>query len=82
MLRSRGEHPVRLEASAGHQVVNEDANVRFIPPKHEWRLSSNAPYGVDSGGESLGCRLFVARRPVDLPRQEKPRNSVCFERGR
>ncbi len=36
--------------------------------------------GVRSGHETLPRRLLVARGPVDLAREEEPRQRACLER--
>ena len=72
MLGARGEHAIRLEASLGDQVVDEDADVRLVAPQLERRLASaRAMRRVDPGDESLRRGLFVAGRAVDLPGEKQ-----------
>src|SRR6202022_2641100 len=40
------------------------------------------PRGIPARHQALRSRLFVARRAVDLARQEKPGNSLGLKRGR
>ena len=69
MLGARCEHPVRLEASASGQIVDEDADVRFVPPERERRCRIKR--GIDSGDQALRGRLLVSRGAVDLSREEE-----------
>ena len=70
VLGARGEHAVRLCRAAGHQVVDQHANVRLVPPEHKGRLPiTSGERRVEAGDEAEARRLLVARRADDLPRQ-------------
>ncbi len=43
MLRPRCEHPIRLEASSRHEVVDKNADIRILPSEHE-RLPAVSPH--------------------------------------
>ena len=77
---ARGEHPVRLQASFRDEVVDEDADIRLVPPKNERRLTRRMPRGVQSGDQTLGCCLLVAGRSVDLPGEKQTAHSPGFQR--
>ncbi len=49
MLRARREHPIRLEAALRDEVIDQNADVRFISPKHHRIFSANRSRGVDAG---------------------------------
>ena len=70
VLGARGEHAVRLCRAAGHQVVDQHANVRLVPPEHKGRLPiPSRERRVEAGDEAKARRLLVARGADDLPRQ-------------
>ena len=53
----------------GHQVVDEDPDIRLVPSQNEGRLLHQGQGGVYPGHEPLGGRLFVAGGAVYLPGQ-------------
>ena len=79
VLGSRREHPVGLETSLCRQVVDHRADVARLAAEHERRLPVAAQRGVDSGDESLGRRLLVARCPVDLAREKQAAEPLRLE---
>ncbi len=75
-----GEHPVGLADAPRDEVVNHHADVRICPAEDR-RLDIQRPRGrVQAGDKALRRGLLVTRRPVDLPRQEQPRQSLHLER--
>jgi hypothetical protein len=70
VLGARGEHAVRLCRAAGHQVVDQHANVGLVPPEHKGRLPiTSRERRVEAGDEAKARRLLVAGGADDLPRQ-------------
>ena len=53
MLRSRREHPIRLEATLGDQVVHENPDVGVVPPQLEAARAEHGMSGVGPGDEPL-----------------------------
>ena len=53
MLGPGGEHPVRLQASARHEVVHEHADVRLVAIENERRPRLDGERCVDAGEETL-----------------------------
>ena len=78
MLRAGGEHPIRLEAALGDQVVDENPDVGLVAPQLERRRAPRRARRVDARHESLGRRLFVAGRAVDLPGEKESRQRAWF----
>mmetsp|Transcript_1089 Transcript_1089/g.2042 ORF Transcript_1089/g.2042 Transcript_1089/m.2042 type:complete len:247 (+) Transcript_1089:657-1397(+) len=66
MLRSRGEHAVRLVCALGHQVVDEDADVRLVPSEDQRCLLASRESRVRTSNDALGSGLFIPRSPADL----------------
>src|SRR5437016_12325950 len=82
MLRARREHPVRLEAAFGDQVVDENSDVRLIASELEAFAIQHTMRGVDARDKPL-CRGFlVARRPVDLSSEEQSLDALGLEPAR
>ena len=71
ILRARREHPIRLRRALRNQVINQHPDVSLVPPQHHRRLPRRAPRRIDARHQPLRARLLVARRAVDLPREEQ-----------
>ena len=79
MLRARGEHSVRFEAAFRDQIVDKNADVRFVAPQLEPRSGARALRRIDAGDKSLRRRLLVSRCPVDLAGEKQSRDTLRFE---
>src|SRR5216683_361625 len=79
MLRARSEHPVRLETPLRNQIVDEHAEVRFIPPELQTIATPGGESGVYASHKTLGRGLFIARGPVDLAGEEEATNALGLE---
>ena len=79
MLRSGGEHSIRLEAASRHQVIDEDTDVALVAPDHKRRLTTGRARCVDAGNEALSCRFLVSGCAIDLTREEQSSHTVSFE---
>ena len=72
MFGSRGEHPVRLETPAGHEVVHQDTDIALVAAKDDGaRPIARSPHSHQR--PPLGARLFIAGRPVDLTCEDRAR---------
>ena len=81
VLGARGEHAVRLCRAAGHQVVDQHANVGLVPPEHKGRLPiTSRERRVEAGDEAKARRLLVAGGADDLPRQIEAAAAAHLER--
>ena len=79
VLRSRGEHSIRLEAAFRDQVVDENSDVRLVARELESIATQHTTRGVDAGDETLRRRFFVARRSVDLSREKQSLDTFRLE---
>src|SRR5262245_52318204 len=75
MLRSRREHPIRLEATTSDQVVDEDADVCVLTTKDEHVLAPHSACGIDPRDQPLRRSFFVPGCAVDLSGQIEAANS-------
>src|SRR5712691_10981366 len=84
MLRAGSEHAVRLEAALRNQIVDEYADVRFIPPQLQTSATTipGGVGGVCARHKTLSGGLFIARGPVDLPGEEEPADALGLEPSR
>ena len=80
-LGAAGEHPVGLGYAAGDQIVDQDAQVSFIPPGAPWLTSPRGERGVQAGKQTLSGSLLVAGRAIDLAGKVKSANRLRLERG-
>ena len=80
VLGARREHPIRLEAAAGDEIVDEDADVRLVAAQDQRRIAARASGCVDACHQPLGRGLLVSGRPVDLAGKKRPLDPVGFER--
>ena len=79
VLGPGGKHPVRFETAFRDQVVDQDADVGFVPSDFEGRPAERTARGVDPRDKALRRGLFVPRCPVDLPGQEEAADPLGFE---
>src|SRR5258708_6743342 len=82
MLRARREHPVRLEAPFGDQIVDQNAYVCLVATKLEHIASGDDVCSVHAGDETLGRGFFVPRRAVDLSSEEEASDALRLEAPR
>src|SRR5437667_6270568 len=82
MFRPRREHPVRLEAALRDQIVDENADVRFVTAQLECRTTHGASSRVDPRDDALSGGFFVAGRAVDLSGEKEPAHALGLERAR
>src|SRR5678816_2106021 len=75
MLRTRREHPVRLKAPFGDQVVDQDADVSLVPAQAKRRLPLYGAYSIDPRDEALSRGLLVPRCACLLYTSPSPRDS-------
>ena len=80
VFRPTREHAIGLGGSAGHEVIDQDADVGLFTAQEERIFPLNFQHGVDACHESLGGRLLVSRGPVDLASKVKVANTLCLER--
>ena len=79
ILRPAGEHAVGFRRAAGHEIINQHADIGFIAREDEVAFSSEAAGGIDSRHESLGGGLFVARSAIDLSGEVEARDAFGFQ---
>ena len=79
MLRARREHPIRLQASLGRQVVDHRADVARLAAEHERSLLRGGLRRIDSRKQTLSSGLFVSGRSVDLAGEKQPRQPLGLE---
>jgi len=72
--------PVRLVDILRNEIVDEDPDVRLVPPENERRLSGERERRVHAGDYSLRRRLLVTRCPVYLSGEIEPRRPLRLER--
>ena len=73
-----GEHAVGLGDAARDQVVDQHAEVGFVPPRAPGFLFLHLQRRVDAGQQALRGRLFVAGGAVDLPGEKQARRWTWF----
>src|SRR4051794_36524468 len=66
MLRTAGEHAIRLARAARNEVVDEHAEVALAALRHPRLVALHLERGVDAGDEPLRGSFFVAGGAVDL----------------
>ena len=66
MLGPGGEHPVGLFGAAGHQIVDEDADVGVGSGEDERLPAQQDQGGIGPGHQALGGGFFIAAGAVDL----------------
>src|SRR5208282_4689830 len=80
MLGAAREHPVGLVSSLGHEVVDEDSNVGFVPPQDDRSRSPSLACCVYARDQTLTSRLLISGRSVDLTRQKQILDLLRLER--
>src|SRR5690606_23276267 len=81
VLRTTGEHSVRLADAARDQVVDQDAEIGFVASRRPGVAPLRLQRGIDAGQQSLRRRFLVARRSVDLAREEETPDRPGLERS-
>ena len=71
VFSATGEHPVGFRHPPRHQIIDQDAEIGFIPTGKPGRFTFDEQSGVDSGQQSLRCRFLVAGRAIDLAGEEQ-----------
>src|SRR5262245_32223191 len=79
-LCARCKHSVRLVRSLGNEIVNHDADVGICSIQNERPFAFHLQSSIDSGHQTLCCRLFVTRSSVNLACKKKSCNSLRFQR--
>ena len=64
------KHPVRFGYSAGHKIIDHDAEVSIGPVEDDGIGLAGRQRGIQTGNKSLRCGLFIARGAIDLTSQE------------
>src|SRR3546814_9547393 len=80
-------HAIGLGDPAGHEIVDQHADVGLGAVDHEsgglplaaWSTGSQGR--VDPGNQPLGSGLFIARGPVNLAGEEQARQALGLQRG-
>ena len=80
VFRARREHPIRLGDAARDEIVDEHAEIRFVAARRPAALAAHEARGVDAGEKALRRGFLVARRAVDLAREEEAADRLGFER--
>src|SRR6266550_3078063 len=78
-LGARREEPVWLVDAAGHEVVDQHTDVGVVPTEHDRLGAADPPHRIDAGDDALSRRFLVARRPVDLSREEQVLDRLHLE---
>jgi hypothetical protein len=78
-FRAGGEHTVGLKRNLGYEIVDEHADIGFVPPKDKSLFIQAAPRRVDPGHKPLRGCLFVTRCAVDLPRKIQALHKFRFK---
>src|SRR5215468_8365650 len=79
MLGPRREHTVRLEASFGDEVVNEDPDIRLMTSQLQSPRRPGEVNRVHAGDNALSSCLLITRRSVDLSREKESGDALCLE---
>ena len=80
-LRAGGEHPVGLVGALRHEVVDENADVRFCPVKDERFDATDKRDRIDSGDEPLCGGFLISGRAIDLAGKEGAGKALGLQRG-
>mmetsp|Transcript_9803 Transcript_9803/g.17688 ORF Transcript_9803/g.17688 Transcript_9803/m.17688 type:complete len:268 (-) Transcript_9803:65-868(-) len=82
----RSEHSVRLRSSLSHQIVDENADISFVPAQNErYRglLSSvsrtRCTTSIGAGNDALCTSLFVTGGAADLSSEVEACNRFCLQ---
>ena len=71
ILGPGGEHAIRFFGTLGDQVIDQHADISLVAADDEFRRPLYLQRRVDPSDDSLGRRLLIARRAVDLTRKEQ-----------
>ena len=81
ILRTRGEHPIRLTHPLQGQVIHQNAEIGFSPVERGIRGPSRRHVGrVHTRQQALGGGFFVARGAIDLAGKEQVVDDSRFQR--
>ena len=79
VLGTAGEHPVGLGDPAGHEVIDQHAEVALAAGRYPGGLLPHLAGGVETGDQTLGARLLVPGRAVDLASEIEAADGAGFE---
>ena len=79
VLGPTGEHPIRLGAATGHEVVHHDAEVGLVAPQNKFRLAFDLQRSVRPSDQPLPGGLFIAGGAIDLTRKVQTFDLLRFE---
>ena len=81
MLRSCRHHSVRFVGTFGHEVVNQNAYVRFVSAENERFFAVKTQACVQSRHKPLRRRFFIAAASVELSCKIQVFHDLAFKRG-
>ena len=71
-LGPAGEHTIGFGHAPRYQVVDQHAQIAFVPARPPTILAIGLQRGIDARQQALGGSLFVARGAIDLTSKEQP----------
>ena len=81
VFRAGGEHPVGLVGAAGHQIIDQHADVGLSAAEHDAGFTVQSQAGIDAGHDALRGSLFIAGGAVDLAGQPESLDPPAFQGG-
>jgi hypothetical protein len=80
VLGAAGEHAVRFVHAAGHQVVDQHADISLLAAQNQRPVAALFQRRIRTGDQALRGGFFVARRAVDLAREVQAVHQLGLQR--
>ena len=80
VLCPRCKHSIRFIDTLCDEIVNKNSDVRLVSLQDERILSGNLKMGIHTCNQTLGCRLLISGRSVDLTCKIKVLDVLQFKR--
>ena len=80
VLTARSHHAVRLLGTAGHEIIDQRANIPIGAIQNHRRFSLELERGIDAGDQTLCTRFFIAGGAVKLTGAVQTVNLLGFQR--
>ena len=71
VLCSTGKHPIWFGGTLGYKVIDQYADVAFMPADNKRCLIPSFLHRINPGNNALPCCFLIAGGPIDLARKKK-----------
>ena len=75
-----GKHAIRLGDTAGHQIVDQNAEIGLVTTRAPDILAAGLTGGINSGQQALRSGFFITRGAIYLARKKQTIDGACFKR--